>query len=238
MKDYPIILEKKELICDNTLAFTFYDESKNYRFDAGQYAHFTLIEPEYHDEKGHSRALSFANAPDDTGKLVIAARINSSVFINNLRVLKPGSKLFVSKSSGGMKLHNDSSVPAVFISGGIGITPVRSIIENAVNKNLPHEIILFYANKKANQTAFLNDFLKWQNEYKNLKLISVIADVENKNWKYEFGTIDEKLLNKYLADLTNKIYYITGPSEMVNSVRDILVKQNIDTENIRTEKFK
>ena len=238
MKDFQIILEKTEIICENTVAFTFDAKHTGYKFDAGQYANFTLTDPKYPDEKGNSRALSFANAPNNMGKLVVAARINSSVFINNLCSLSPGSKLFVSKPMGSLTLHKDTSIPAVFISGGIGITPVRSIIEDVLNKKLPHEIKLFYSNKKETQAAFINDFIKWSNEIMNLKFVPVIDDRENKNWKYEVGSINKAMLNKYLDNIKKNIYYITGPSIMVDSVSDLLLSQNVDTKNIRTEIFK
>ena len=115
MKDFQITLLKTEVICENTLAFTFHVDEPGYLFEAGQYAHFTISDPKYPDAKGNSRALSFANAPDGSGKLVIAARINSSVFIDNLRALLPGAELFVSKPMGDLKLHKDASLTAVFI---------------------------------------------------------------------------------------------------------------------------
>jgi len=238
LKDFQIILEKTEVICENTVAFTFDAKHTGYKFDAGQYANFTLTNPKHPDEKGHYRALSFANAPNEMGKLVIAARINSSVFINNLWSLSPGSKLYVSKPMGSLTLHKDNSIPAVFISGGIGITPVRSIIEEVVNKKLSHEIKMFYSNKKEAQVAFMNDFMKWSNEIKNLEFIPIIEDRENKNWKNEFGPIDMSMLNKYLENFKNKIYYITGPSIMVDSIKDLLINQQVNKENIRTEIFK
>jgi len=238
LKDFQIILEKTEVICENTVTFTFEAKDKGYKFQAGQYAYFTLIDPKYPDEKGNSRALSFANAPNDLDKLVISARINSSVFINNLWSLSPGSELFVSKPKGVLTLHKNSSMPAIFISGGIGITPVRSIVEDVVNKKLHHEIKLFYSNKKETQAAFMNDFMKWSIEIKNLDFIPIIDDRENKNWKHEFGPIDKAMLYKYLENFKNKMYYITGPSRMVDSVKDLLLNLDVNKENIITEKFK
>jgi len=237
LKDFQIILEKTEVICENTVAFTFDAKSTCYEFEAGQYANFTLTDPKYPDEKGNSRALSFANAPNDRNKLVIAARINSSVFINNLCSLSPGSKLFVSKPRGVLTLHRNSSIPAIFISGGIGITPVRSIIEDVVNKKLPHRIKLFYSNKKETQIAFINDFMKWTNEIENLDFIPIIDDSGNKNWKHEFGPIDKAMLCKYLENFDYKMYYVTGPSIMVDSVKDLLLNLDVKKENVRTEKF-
>ncbi|MEO6695632.1 MAG: FAD-dependent oxidoreductase [Ignavibacteria bacterium] len=238
MKDSKVILEKTEVICENTLAFTFDSRDTDYNFKAGQYAHFTLTDPKFSDERGNTRALSFANAPNEYHKFVIAARINSSVFIKNLQSLDPGSGVFISKPGGGLTLHSDSSVSAVFISGGIGITPLRSILEDMFSRKLPHRINLFYMNKKETQIAFMDDFEKWAGENKNFKFIPLIDDRENKNWKYEFGPFNTEMLDRYIKNIRNNIYYITGPAKLVDSVMELLLDKNVTPENIRIEKFK
>ncbi len=238
MKDFLITLIDKQEIGENTYSFTFDTKDINYEFEAGQYAHFTLTEAHSEDHKGHSRPLSIASSPNTKETLMIAARKGSSVFINNLMKSPIGSNVYISKPTGNLSLHKDASVPAVFIAGGIGITPVRSIIEKAIKSNSGHEIFLFYANKSEAQSAFLNDFENWSAENKNLKFIPAINDLENKKWKYEYGKIDKNILNKYLNNYGNKIYYIVGPPEMVDSVKELLLTERVDSKNILTEKFK
>lgn len=238
MKDFQITLIDKREIAENTMSFIFDIKDIDYEFTAGQYAHFSLIETFSEDKKNHSRPLSIASSPNNKSELMIAARTGSSDFIKNLINTPVGSKVFVSKPSGELKLHHDKESHSVFIAGGIGITPVRSIIEYATQENLQHRISLFYTNKTESQTAFADDFDKWLSVNKNFKFIPVIDDTTNTKRKYESGPLDKNLLLKYLGNLNQKYFYVTGPPQMVEAVNSILLNEGVVEEKIITEKFK
>lgn len=241
MKDFQITLIDKREIAENTMSFIFDIKDIDYEFTAGQYAHFSLIEPLSDDKKNHTRPLSIASSPGNKSELMIAARTGSSDFIKNLISTPVGSKIFVSKPSGVLKLHSDKEIQSVFIAGGIGITPVRSIIEYATQQNLQHRISLFYSNKTESQTAFADDFEKWSSVNKNFKFIPVIDVIDNTTntkRRFESGPLDKNLLFKYLGNLDQKYFYVTGPPQMVESVNSILLSEGADGEKIITEKFK
>lgn len=238
MKDFQITLIDKKEICENTLGFWFDIKNTEYAFKAGQYAHFTIINPKFKDSKGNFRALSIASSPQNKNDLMVAARKNSSVFINNLYSIPIGSKIFISKPSGNLILHKDLSIPSVFIAGGIGITPIRSITEEIIQKNSEHEVYLFYSNRTSSQTAFLDEFTKWSEDKKNFKFIPIIDDKNNKNWNYEYGPIKRDLFKKYLNTFNNKIYYAVGPPLMVDSIKEILLTEKVSEERIKIEKFR
>lgn len=69
-------------------------------------------------------------------------------------------------------MHGDETVENVFIAGGIGITPVRSIIEFATENDLRNRITLFYSNKSLSQAAFMNELIEWAAENENFRFIS------------------------------------------------------------------
>lgn len=237
LKDFKIKFKSKKEVCENTIAFYFDIKDSGYSFNAGQYAHFTIIDPRFSDVKGNSRPFSFANSPGEKNEIVIAGRINSSVFINNLTLLNPGSEIYISKPEGNMNLENDVSAPVVFISGGIGITPARSLIENEIKNDSGRDITLLYSNKTESQTAFLEDFKKWSSENKNFIFIPLIEDLTNTNWKYEFGCIDKIILNQYLTDHKKNFYYLIGPAPMIDSISKTLFQMGVSKNNIKTETF-
>lgn len=237
MKETKIFFTGLKEICENTFSFTFNLYDSDYEFKAGQYAHFTIMDPVHHDEFGNSRPLSIANSPDHVNSLMVAARRNQSVFVENLLSLMPGSELQISEPEGDVILHNDEKIENVFIAGGIGITPVRSIVEFATENNLNNRITLFYSNKTIAQAAFLNELLEWSFENENFKFISFFEKKEDTGFEYESGRIDSDKLKKHLGNFDNKIFNIIGPSEMVNSVKKILLDEKVREDNIRTEKF-
>ncbi len=236
MKELPVKLIDRKEIADNTFSFIFDISNVDYKFEAGQYAHLRIPDHDFKDNKNNTRPLSIASSPDNRKELMIAARIGSSAFINYLAGIPIGSRVFISEPSGNLTLPGDDNIDCVFIVGGIGITPVRSIVEYATQNNLGHKLHLFYLNHSESQTAFKKDFEKWDYLNKNFSFIPVI-DRENKNRKNEFGPFGKELLYKYLNNLDEKNFYLTGPPQMVNSVKKILIHEGVPEERINTEKF-
>ncbi|MEO8664724.1 MAG: FAD-dependent oxidoreductase [Ignavibacteria bacterium] len=237
MKDYLVKLIERKEICDNTFTFTFDTGNTGYTFKAGQYAHFTVPDPVTKDKKGHSRPLSIASSPDTKGSIMVAARKGSSVFVDNLSRLPIGSEVYVSKPSGSMYI-TDIRSDLVFIAGGIGITPVRSIVEKILNDKSSQMIYLFYSNKSLAQAAFIDEFKQWSGENTNFIFIPLFNDDGKSKSEYEYGSIDEKILKKYLKDLNDKIFYVTGPPLMVDSIDKLLLSADVNPEKIIMEKFK
>lgn len=243
MKETILEFTGRKEICENTYSFTFIQENYDYEFKPGQYAFFTIAEPKFHDESGNSRPLSIASSPHHKNLILVAARDNGSVFIQNLLSLDPGSEVIISEPEGDITLHDDENIENVFIAGGIGITPVRSIVEFATESSLKNKITLFYLNRSQIQTAFLQDLKNWSDMNDNFRFIPFFDDFENENsgsnneTDFESGRIDSEKLKKHLGNFENKVYNIIGPPDMVNSIKQILLKENIQEEYIRSEKF-
>lgn len=237
MKDHKITFLGRKEICENTFSFTFNMNNSGYDFKAGQYAHFTIKDPALHSESGKSRPLSIASSPHHVNSIMVAARKKNSEFIENLLSLSPGSEVFISEPEGNIGLHEDESIENVFITGGIGITPVRSIVEFATENNLRNKIFLFYSNISRDQAAFTDEFINWSEENDHFRFIPFFEKVENAEMNFESGRIDAERLKKHLGNFDNIIFNIIGPPEMVNSVKEILIKENVPEEFIRSEKF-
>lgn len=237
MKDYKITFSGRDKICENTFSFYFSTGDSGYTFKPGQYAHFTLTGAKYNDIKGNSRPFSFAGSPHNRDKLMIAARNNSSVFVKNLCELSEGSEIFISKPEGNLFQINDDSFPLVFITGGTGITPVRSIVEFLIHMKSDRKIYLFYSNKTRNRIAFYDDFKNWSEKNDNFIFVPVLDSIENLNTEFEHGFINEALLKKYLKELKGKQYILTGPAEMTDSMKKILLSENVSISDIRTDKL-
>ncbi|MBK9332553.1 MAG: FAD-dependent oxidoreductase [Ignavibacteria bacterium] len=235
MNDFIIKLTGKKLICENTLLFTFDRSGTGYNYFPGQYAYFTLPENTENlkiDVKGNTRPFSFAGSPDKKD-LLVAVRKNESAFVENLLNLKPGSDLFVSRPFGNNILADNSE--KIFIAGGIGITPVRSILEYVYDNDLNEKITLFYFNKSCPQTAFLSELEKWSENIKGFKFIPVIADLNDKEWNYVFGLFSAELIKKYAGNTDGKNFYLFGSDSMNEIVKETILREGVKPENIITE---
>ena len=236
MSEKIITLQDRKIICKNTLAMWFKKPKSGYEFIPGQYAKITLLDPVYNDDEGNSRFFSIASSP---GKdyFLFTTRALDSAFNKNILKLPSGSKATISEPGGNTPLHKDASIPAVFIIGGIGITPVRCIVEYATENKIPYNLTLFYSNPDSESMAFLSEFENWANENPGFKFYPTIDDKQDKNWKYDTGYINEDILKKNITDIDNSIYYIIGPPQMVDSMTEILKNFHVKDEKIKYERF-
>jgi len=235
MNEVRIKLIKKEEVAEGTMAFHF-EKPEGFEFQAGQFADFTLINPPEADAEGNRRAFSFVHSSDE-GDLMFTTRMRDSAFKRVLKNLSLGAELKMDGPYGSYVLHKTESTPAVFLIGGIGITPVRSIISDATYRKLPHKITLFYSNKTPEDTAFLEDFNRFAKENSNLTFVPVMTRSTEEEWQGERGHINAEMIKKYVPDAHTPIYYISGPKAMVATMREILTDLKVNEDNIRTEQF-
>jgi ferredoxin-NADP reductase len=128
---------------------------------------------------------------------------------------------------------------AVFLAGGIGITPFRSIVFRAAREKLPHQIFLFYSNRRPEDAPFLDELQALEKENPNYKLIASITEMakSHRSWRGDTGRIDQAMLSRYLKDAVSRLYYIAGPPEMVKSLHTLVNQFDVDDDDIRTEEF-
>jgi ferredoxin-NADP reductase len=145
----------------------------------------------------------------------------------------------IDSPTGSFTLHKNASKPAVFLAGGIGITPFMSIVRQADHDRLPHKLHLFYSNRRPEDAPFLEDLQKLEKSNSNFHLVCTMTAMSQskQDWKGETGLIEKEMLSRHLASLQGPIYYVAGPPAMVAAMREMLVGANVDEDDIRTEDF-
>ena len=234
MPIHKIKLLERRAIARGTQMFIF-EKPEGLTFKPGQYAGFTLIDPKETDASGITRRFSLLSTPDDN-HLAIATRIQSSAFKRVLNTLPIGSEIKFAGPTGTFTLHDDSSIPAVLIAGGIGIAPFYSMIRHAAAHPSAQSLHLFYGNQEVNDAAFLDELDKLQQQNAHFKLIATMNKADA-TWKGEQGFITSTMINKYIHDLYAPIYYICGSPAMVTVIQEMLAEMGIDEDKIRVEDF-
>ena len=210
-----------------------YSESGNYK--AGQFLMLTLKV----GEENVSKYFSFSSSPTEKGYIEFTKRITESPFSKKLISLKIGDKVKVKMPFGAFTLDKGHDKIA-YLSGGIGITPIRSMCKFATDMKLPFDIILLYGNKNEKEIAFLDDFNAMKEVNKNLHVAYAISCTEDdkKTLPCRLGHIDEDMIKKEIPDYEKRVFYICGPPGMVTSLADILKdKLSVSQDNIRLENF-
>jgi ferredoxin-NADP reductase len=232
-----VTLQGCQQVAERTLALRF-AKPAGFAFTPGQYVEIGLLHPAETDAEGNSRAFSIASAPHEDF-LLVATRLRDTAFKRVLGGLTPGAEVGIDGPFGDLKLQNDKSRPAVILTGGIGITPFRSILLHAAKQNLPHHIFLFYANRRPEDAPFLDELQELERQYANCRLIACMTqmDKSQRAWSGETRAIDAPMLAKYLPGVVSPVYYLTGPPGMVHAMHELLRGTGVDDDNIRTEEF-
>jgi hypothetical protein len=143
--------ERSEQVAEGTMAFHFAKPS-GFQFRAGQAMDITLVDPPETDAEGNTRGFSIVSAPGESD-LTIATRMRDTAFKRSLFLLKAGTAVQIDGPFGSLTLHKNTEKPAVFLAGGIGITPFISILRDAASKQLPHRLFLFSQGRGDQATA-------------------------------------------------------------------------------------
>jgi ferredoxin-NADP reductase len=231
---YTITLTKKELVANDTMAFHF-KKPEGFRYIAGQYGDFTLINPPETDKEGDKRTFSFASAPHEPD-LKITTRLRDTAFKRTLRNLPEGSEVQLEGPFGSLALPKNTAKTAVFLTGGIGATLVRSIVSQAIHDHTTHKMIFLYSNHTKDDSVFFEEFMSLAKTHDNFLFIPIMTDATSE-WTGEHDVIDRVMLEKYIPDIAGSIYYLSGPSAMVGTMRKLLLDAHVDRTNIRADQF-
>lgn len=235
MSKYIIKLIKKEEIANGTMAFHF-EKPEDFAFRAGQFCDIRILNPSETDAEGDIRGFSLAYAPSEPG-IVVATRMRNTAFKRVLKDLPIGTEVEFDAPYGDFTLHKTETVPAVFLIGGIGITPVRSMIAQATHDKTGHSITLLYSNKTPHDAAFSQDLESFASANSLFTFVPVMSKFSDNEWSGESGYIDENMLRKYVSDLSAPIFYLAGPAVMVAAMRKLLMSVNVNEDNIKSEEF-
>ncbi len=226
-----------QTIAEGTMLFKF-EKPEGFMYKSGQSIDLTLVNPPETDAEGNTRAFSLVSTPSDK-YLAIATRMRDTAFKRVLKNMAPGTELSIEGPFGDLMLHENIKRPAVFLAGGIGITPFHSISIDAAERKLPHNITLFYSNRRPEDAAFLEELMQLPEKNTNFKLVGTMTDMSAsaREWSGEQWYITATMLNKYVDQTAMPIYYIAGPATMVAAMRTMLNENGVSNDDIRTEEF-
>jgi ferredoxin-NADP reductase len=216
----------------------YFEKPDGFEFKPGQFANLTLDPAIATDSGGSTRSLSIASAPHEKD-LMVAMRVRDSAFKRAANTSSIGAPFLLQGPYGNLALHRDIARPAVFLAGGIGITPFRSMIRRDTEVESAHRIFLFYSIRRPEEAAFMTELEEIQELNPRFKFIPTITDPDGMpvRWRGETGHITEAMIMKWLPDLEIPIFYIVGPPRMVAGMRQILSAAGVSDDDIRAEEF-
>ncbi|OGM56760.1 hypothetical protein A3E46_00215 [Candidatus Woesebacteria bacterium RIFCSPHIGHO2_12_FULL_46_16] len=232
------LVEKREE-AKGTKSF-LWEPEKPIDYLAGQYFYFTLPALKYPDARGATRHFTLSSSPTEGNILRNTTRIREeSGYKKTLNELEIGTLIDGEGPNGEFILDENEKGPQVFLAGGIGITPFRSMIKYVADKGLNVPIHLIYANSIPEEIAFRAELEAIASKGSWLKLSMTISKPEEskESWTGLTGRIDENLISKLITDIPNSTFWVCGPPPMVSAMEQVLGKLNISSGHVRSEKF-
>ena len=230
-------LMRRETVAEGTMAF-YFSKPSAFRHQAGQSVLLKLLNPPETDSEGDARTFTIASAPHEA-ELMIATRMRDTAFKRVLKSAPVGTTVRIDGPNGEMVLHDDSRRPAVFLAGGIGITPFLAMARHAANERLPHRLHLFYSNRRPEDAAFLAELQQLEQQNKNFRLVATMTEMSKsaRKWDGETSLVNAALVGRFVRDHTAPVYYVAGPPAMVDAMQDMLRGDGIADDAIRSEEF-
>ena len=204
---------------------------ENFNFKAGQFFLVTLL-----GDLELKRYLSISSSPTERNHIEFTKKITGSDFSQSLDRLKVDDKIFIQQPLG--KFILDLASPKVaFLCGGIGITPVRSICQDAIDRKLNTDMILLYANHKSDDIVFGDDFRRLQKSDPGFKITHILGEAEPE-FICTVGRINSQIIKHEIPDYLQRKFYLCGPPQMVEAMRKILIEElTLESKNIVMENF-
>lgn len=233
---YTARLQERRTIAEGTMAFHF-EKPEGFVFKPGQALEIVLGEPDTASSDSR-HAFSIVSAPFQN-ELAIATRMRDSAFKRALQALPVGAPIVIDGPFGSLGLHKDHARAAVFIAGGIGITPFMSMLRQAAHDQRPQDVLLLYSNHRPEDAAFLAELLQLEQSYPRLRLIGAMTQMGRSalSWNGRTARFDSGFVRQATAHLPAPIFYVAGPPGMVEATRQLLAGAQVDEDDIRSEEF-
>jgi ferredoxin-NADP reductase len=188
------------------------------------------------DRGPDTRPMSLATSPTRQN-LEYGVRISGSPYKRAFASLKPGDAVAVQGPLGDFTL--DEERPAVFIAGGIGITPLKGMAEYAADKGLKIPIRLLYSNRSEDDIIYRNELEDLERQNPRFQVFHTLTgETISDSWAGLRGRFRPDFLTKASEGLVRPVYYLSGKPRMVSAIFDQLVKEGVQQEDIRVEAFR
>lgn len=217
-----LTLKEKVQLTPDTVDFIFAPD-RPMRFTPGQYLEWTLPHTQS-DSRGNRRTFTIASAPEEKDiHLGVKFYEPSSTFKRTLRSLERGAEIAAGQLAGDFVMPRDPSAKLVFVAGGIGITPFRSMVESMVDSGQKRDVVLLYSNRTIADIAYREFFdaaaakIGMKNVYTVTDMTSVPPD-----WKGQSGRIDAAMIQKEIPDFADRTFYVSGTHAMVQAFEKTL----------------
>ncbi len=183
--------------------------------------------------------FSFSSSPTEKGYLEFTKKLSESEYCQALLSLRPGARVRM-KLPLGQFIFDGQSPRAAFLSGGIGITPIRSICRYLTDTGSSSRARVIYSARSCADFVFLDDFREMEARNPNLSVSLTVTEKKPlKGWTVRRGRICSEVIREEIPDFADWVFYVCGPPKMVEAIVSMLRNDlKLPPEQVISENFK
>lgn len=204
---------------------------------AGQYIQFMVPEYENSDESVY-RAYSIASPPNDNTRVELEIRLVPNGICTTYvhKFLKEGDEVTINGPYGDFYLRN-SERNIIYIAGGSGMAPIKSILLDMVDKGIDRKTMYFFGARSKRDLFLLDEMRELEQRLPNFTFVPALSEpAPEDNWEGEVGLITD-VVRRMVQDGPNSEAYLCGSPGMINACMTVLTELNVAEENIFYDKF-
>jgi len=214
------------------------DEVKSFRFKRPASFEYKPGQFMYIKIKGESKELlkhfTISSSPSED-YLEFTKKLTGSDFSNALGALKVGDKVGINGPFGFFTFEGEFEKIGI-LTGGIGITPFRSMVRYCTDRQMATNIILLYGNHCEKDIVFKKEFEEIQEQNKKFKVIFTLSEPDD-GWTGKKGRINLDVVGTEIPDYKERMFYIAGPPPLVEAMDNLLKELNLPQGQIKKEDF-
>ena len=204
----------------------------SFTFTAGQFLTVSVLV----DGQPHVRCYSISSSPESPGYLEISVKRQGLVSGTLHATLRPGSQLLVKPPAGRFTYPAGDDRPIVLLGGGVGITPLISMLRHGVAAEPGRPITLLYSARGQRELAFLDE-LEWiSRRHPHVRVVCTVTEPDG-GWRDRVGRIDAPLIANYVPNAAHSVFLMCGPDAMIDGLRSVLQGMGVPDAQIRSEVF-
>jgi ferredoxin-NADP reductase len=184
----------------------------------------------------HVRCYSISSSPDTRAYLEISVRRQGLVSTTLHATARSGSFLTIGWPAGQFVYPSDDDRPLALIAGGIGITPLLSMLRHAVSSDPTRPVSLLYSARTIAAAAFVNELKVIAERHPQARIGLTLSESEP-DGRWRIGHIDTPMMRQYVAHPQHTVFCICGPTPMMDAMRQLLLSEGVPAEQIRSEHF-
>ncbi|MBT4761086.1 MAG: iron-sulfur cluster-binding domain-containing protein [Bdellovibrionaceae bacterium] len=230
-------LEIVDIISETHDIKSFYFKRKNkksfYTFSPGQFLSFQIK-----DDHKLLRSYSISGSCENTSTLQVSIKkLNDGQGSQWFHQLNIGDSVWAFPPGGLFTDDNlDLNSPRVYIGGGIGITPLISMIKTNIDRSCKAPMSLFYGMRSTKDLAFHKELVLLSERHSQFSYFPLLSDIDD-NWEGQKGYITYDFIKSKVEIKANHNFYFCGPPVLTDSVSEKIVASGHDANLIHSEKF-